>query len=72
MPRTRTGPGFGTCVRPAITGFVPSQTQTVCSYNFRARVLNSTCAKISTFAQTRESNLVLVRRLERRTFAHTN
>ena len=35
-------------------------------------VLDSPCAKISTFAQTRESNLVLVRRKARRTFAHTN
>ena len=57
---------------PARTGFVPSQTQTLCSYKFSHGVLSSTCAKIDTFAQTRESNFVLVRRRARRTFAHTN
>ena len=57
---------------PARTGFVPSQTQTLCSYKFSHGVLSSTCAKIDTFAQTREPNFVLVRRRARRTFAHTN
>ena len=57
---------------PAITGFVPSQPQTLCSYNCRSSCARDTRAKISTFAQTKESNCVLVRRLERRTLAHVS